>query len=427
MDDTNTNHSSTSTITEKIASSKFRLARIEMSRSMEFLQSQIKRGTHISSLKTLAQKTEGRLEQMKVIATEVFANGSSEDNDDAMEICASLSRHLLELTHNVNTLSEDLTSCSGSNTINVNESTPVSGRNPFVKNTYAENHFTQPSSNRVNNSSDGEPINLQNDMLLHQHSTTDVPQISLNHSANESLSRELTSPSSQSREESLEQKRFTGYEQTIQPTNQLLLTSEQQALPDNLHLNRSHDSFQFSAPAVHENLHKKFSLESSFAYSNRQQPGNVIQTSTSKENNFHLTHQKNLEQYTSPPIVIQVNQNPFAQSHSVEKFQRTLDLDNQVVDSHGYDKNQLNILHAHHCHEPVFNNPISTHCEQNRDALRENHSGYLIHPNYNQTPPHLPVQSHPCNQILDTHGSKQSETHNIQPQQNFDFIKQWTK
>ena len=193
-------------------------------------------------------------------------------------------------------------------------------------------------------------------------------------------------------------------------------------MPDNLNLNRSHDSFQFSAPAVNANLHEKFSLESSFAYSNRQQPGNVIQTSTSKENNFHLTHQKNLEQYTSPPTVIQVNQNPFAQSHSVEKFQRTLDLDNQVVDSHGYDKNQLNILHAHHCHEPVFNNPISTHCEQNRDALRENHSGYLIHPNYNQTPPHLLVQSHPCNQILDTHGSKQSETHNIQPQHNFDQV-----
>ena len=88
---------------------------------MEFLQSQIERGTHISSLKTLAQKTEDRLEQMKVIATEVFANGSSEDNDDAMEICACLSRQLLELTHNVNTLSEDLTSCSGSNTINVNK------------------------------------------------------------------------------------------------------------------------------------------------------------------------------------------------------------------------------------------------------------------------------------------------------------------
>ena len=104
MDDTNTNKSSTSTITAKIASSKFRLARIEMSRSMEFLQSQIERGTHISSLKTLAQKTEDRLEQMKVIATEVFANGSSEDNDDAMEICACLSRQLLELTHNVNTL-----------------------------------------------------------------------------------------------------------------------------------------------------------------------------------------------------------------------------------------------------------------------------------------------------------------------------------
>ena len=207
---------------------------------------------------------------MKVIATEVFANVSSEDNDDAMAICACLSRQLLELTHNVNTLSEDLTSCSGSNTINVSKSTPVSGRNPFVKDTYAENHLTQPSSNCVNNSSDGEPINLQNDMLLHQHSITDVPQISLNHSANKSLSREL------SREESLERKRFTGYEQTIQPTNQLLLTSVQQASPANLHLNRSHDSFQFSAPAVHANLHEKFSLESSFAYSNRQQPGNVI-------------------------------------------------------------------------------------------------------------------------------------------------------
>ena len=47
----------------------------------------------------------------------------------------------------------------------------------------------------------------------------------------------------------------------------------------------------------------------------------------------------------------------------------------QVVDSHGYDKNQLNILHAHHCNEQVFNNPISTHCEQNRDALRENFQG----------------------------------------------------
>ena len=138
---------------------------------MEFLQSQIERGTYISSLKTLAQKTEDRLEQMKVIATEVFANGSSEDNDDAIEICACLSRQLLELTHNVNTLSEDLTSFSGSNTINVNKSTPKSGQNPFVKDTYAENHFTQPSINRVNNSSDGEPINLQN-MLLHQHSTT---------------------------------------------------------------------------------------------------------------------------------------------------------------------------------------------------------------------------------------------------------------
>ena len=94
----------------------------------------------------------------------------------------------------------------------------------------------------------------------------------------------------------------------------------------------------------------------------------------------------------------------------------------QVVDSHEYDKNQFNILHAHHCHEQVFNNPISTHCEQNRDALRENHSGYLIHPNYNQTPPHLLVQNHPCNQIMDTHGSKRSETNNIQPQNNIDQV-----
>ena len=265
-------------------------------------------------------------------------------------------------------------------------------------------------------------------MLLHQHSTTDVPQISLNHSANESLSRELTSLTSQSREESWEHKSFTGYEETIQATNQLLLTSVQQASPANLHLNRSHDSFQFSAPAVHANLHEKFSLESSFAYSNRRQPGNVIQTSTSKEINFHLTHQKNLEQYTSPPIVIQANRNPFAQSHSVEQFQGTLDLNNQVVDSHWdnkkhqvvdsheYDKNQFNILHARHCHEPIFNNPISTHCEQNRDALRENHSGYLIQPNYNQTPPYLLVQSHPCNQIIDTHDSKRNKkkySHNI--------------
>ena len=139
----------------------------------------------------------------------------------------------------------------------------------------------------------------------------------------------MTSLTSQSREESLEQKRFTGYEQTIQPTNQLLLTSVQQASPANLHLNRSHDSFQFSAPAVHTNLHEKLSLESSFAYSYRQQPGNVIQTSTSKENNFHLTHQKYLEQYTSPPTVIQANRNPFAQSHPVEQFQRTVDLNNQ--------------------------------------------------------------------------------------------------
>ena len=87
-----------------------------MSRSLEFLQSQIERGTLIGSMKTLAQKTEDRLEKMKVMATELFANGSSEDNDDAMEIWACLSRQLLELTHNVNTLSEDLTSCSGSNT-----------------------------------------------------------------------------------------------------------------------------------------------------------------------------------------------------------------------------------------------------------------------------------------------------------------------
>ena len=149
-------------------------------------------------MKTLAQKTEDRLEQMKVMATEMFANVSSEDNDDAMEICACLSRQLLELTHNVNTLSEDLTSCSGSNTKNVSKSTPVSGRNPFVKDTYAENNFIQPSSNRVNNSSDGEPFNVQNDMLLHQHSAIDVPQISMIHSANESLSGELTSLTSQS-------------------------------------------------------------------------------------------------------------------------------------------------------------------------------------------------------------------------------------
>ena len=60
------------------------LARIEMGKSMEFPQSQIEKGTRISSLKTLAKKTEDRLEQMKV---------PSEDNDDAMEICASLSRH----------------------------------------------------------------------------------------------------------------------------------------------------------------------------------------------------------------------------------------------------------------------------------------------------------------------------------------------
>ena len=203
-------------------------------------------------------------------------------------------------THNVNTLSEDLTSCFGSNTKNVSKLTPVSRRNNFDKDLYANNHLTQSSGKRVNHSSDGEPINLQNDMVLHLHSTTDVPQISVNHSANESLSRKLTSLTSQSREESLEQKRFTGYEQTVQPTNQLQLTSVQQASPANLHLNRSHDSFQFSAPAVLANLHGKFSLKSSFAYSNRQQPGNVIQTSTSKENSFHLTHQKNVVQYTSP-------------------------------------------------------------------------------------------------------------------------------
>ena len=93
----NTNINKLSIITAKIASSKFRLARIEMSRSSEFLQSQIERGTHISSLKTSAQKTEDRLEQMKVIDTEVVANGSSEDNVDAMEKCACLSRQLLEL------------------------------------------------------------------------------------------------------------------------------------------------------------------------------------------------------------------------------------------------------------------------------------------------------------------------------------------
>ena len=63
---------------KKTASNKFRLVRIEMSRSIEFSQSQIERGTHISYLMTLAQKTEDRLEQMKVVATEVFANVSSE-------------------------------------------------------------------------------------------------------------------------------------------------------------------------------------------------------------------------------------------------------------------------------------------------------------------------------------------------------------
>ena len=98
---------------------------------MGFLQSQIERGIHISSLKTLAQKTEDRLEQMEVIVTEVFANESSEENDDAMEIKTSF----LELTHNVIFLGEDLTSCSDSNTKYVNKSTPVSGQNPLPKTT----------------------------------------------------------------------------------------------------------------------------------------------------------------------------------------------------------------------------------------------------------------------------------------------------
>ena len=137
-----------------------------MSRSMEFLQSQIERGTYISSLKTLTWKTEDRLEQLKVISTEMFSNGSPEDNDDAMEICACLSRQFLELTHNVINLCEGVTSSSGSNVAKVRKSTAVSGRNPFVNDTLVDYQLTQPSSNRVNNSSDGEPINFQNDTPL---------------------------------------------------------------------------------------------------------------------------------------------------------------------------------------------------------------------------------------------------------------------
>ena len=49
-----------------------------------------------------------------------------------MEICACLSQHMLELSHNVNILGEDLTNLSGSDTINVNKLTPVSGQNPVI-------------------------------------------------------------------------------------------------------------------------------------------------------------------------------------------------------------------------------------------------------------------------------------------------------
>ena len=63
------------------------------------------------------QKTEDRLEQMIVIATEVFANGFPEDYDDAMETYACPSRQLLELSpNNAKTLDEDLISVSGSHT-----------------------------------------------------------------------------------------------------------------------------------------------------------------------------------------------------------------------------------------------------------------------------------------------------------------------
>ena len=66
-----------------------------------------------------------------------------------------------------------------------------------------------------------------------------------------------------------------------------------------------------------------------------------------------------------------MNRNPFNQSHSNEQFQINLDVNNQVVDSNVNNRNQLNILQANHCHEQVFTNPNSTHCEQNRDALKK--------------------------------------------------------
>ena len=85
---------------------------------------------------------------MKVIATEVFANGSSVDNDDATTTVRSIPQR--------QPLSEDLTSSSGSDKLNVSKSTILSGRNRFVKDTHAKNLLTEPSSNRVNISSDGE-------------------------------------------------------------------------------------------------------------------------------------------------------------------------------------------------------------------------------------------------------------------------------
>ena len=124
----------------------------------------------------------------------------------------------------------------------------------------------------------------------------------------------------------------------------------------------------------------------------------------------------------SPPTVMQMSRNPFAQSNSNKHFHNNSDVINHVVDCHGNIRDQLNTLHAHHRHEKVFNNPISAHCEQHRDALEEDHSGYLSHPNYNQTPPYMLVQFRPCHEIRDIHASKRSKTNYIQPQHYFDQV-----
>ena len=90
------------------------------------------------------------------------------------------------------------------------------------------------------------------------------------------------------------------------------------------------------------------------------------------------------------------------------------------METHTSKRNKTNNLQPQHLINQVFNNPVLSNSEQNRDVFRENYSRYFHHANYNQTQPIPPIQIHPYYQIMETHGSNRYPTNNLRAHHHLD-------